>query len=171
MDVMTPTQRHRAMASNRGRTRPERALASALWHEGIRYLTHEGYKSLTNKNLIGKPDMIFSRKRIALFVDGCFWHGCQVCNKSPDRSGEFWINKIRTNRKRDQRVTATLESEGWKVVRIPEHEVRTKTALMLTVQRLMPLLSAKDQIKEVNELELGRIAEENAIYTVREIEK
>ncbi len=137
---MAPTQRYRAMAHNRGRTRPERALASGLWHRGLRYLTHDGYHSVTGKRLIGKPDMVFPRKRIVIFVDGCFWHGCSDCNKSAKLRGQFWTEKIAANRERDQRVTTTLQSEGWTVLRIPEHDVRTKVAFARTIERLMPLL-------------------------------
>ena len=139
-DVMTPSQRYRAMAHNRGRTRPERALASALWRRGLRYLTHEGYKSIRGKRLLGDPDMVFPRKRIVLFVDGCFWHGCPECNKSPEQSGAFWVSKIETNKERDQRITARLQSEGWTVLRIPEHDVRTKVGLAQTTDRLIDAL-------------------------------
>ncbi len=130
------------MAHNRGRTFPERVLASGLWRQGIRYFTHEGYKSVTGEKIIGNPDMVFPRKRILIFVDGCFWHGCPKCGKSPEQSGAFWVNKIDTNRKRDQRVTATLRSQGWKVLRVPEHDVRTKTALTQTVEKLVPIIRA-----------------------------
>ena len=141
-DVMTPSQRHLAMSHNRGRTSPERSLASGLWLRGLRYLTHEGYKSVTGKQLSGKPDMVFSRKRIVIFVDGCFWHGCPDCDKSPEQSGEFWVKKIETNKERDQRVTSELKSQGWTVLRVPEHDVRTKAALTQTVHRLLLLIQS-----------------------------
>ena len=141
-DVMTPSQRHLAMVHNRGRTGPERSLASGLWRRGLRYFTHEGYKSVTGEQLYGKPDMVFSRKRIVIFVDGCFWHGCPECDKSPEQSGEFWVKKIETNKKRDQRVTSELKSQGWTVLRVPEHDVRTKAALAQTVNRLLPLIQS-----------------------------
>lgn len=139
---MTPEQRYKAMAHNRGRTLPERALASGLWRQGLRYFTHEGYKSVTGEKILGKPDMVFPRKRLLVFVDGCFWHGCPKCNKSPEQSGPFWANKIDTNRNRDQRVTTALKSQGWNVIRVPEHDVRTKTALTQTVERLVPIIRA-----------------------------
>ncbi len=142
MDVMTASQRYRAMAHNRGRTRPELALASGLWRHGLRYFTHDGYRAVTGKRLIGKPDLVFPRKRLVIFVDGCFWHGCTDCGKSAEQSGQFWTEKIAINRERDQRVTATLESDGWTVLRIPEHDLRTKVALTQTVEGLIPLLLA-----------------------------
>ena len=139
---MTTSQRYRAMAHNRGRTRPERALASGLWRRGLRYLTHNGYRSISRGRLVGKPDLIFPRKRIVIFVDGCFWHGCLSCGKAPEQGGEFWAEKIATNRRRDERVTATLETEGWTVLRIPEHDIRTKRALAETLERVSALLNA-----------------------------
>lgn len=139
MDIMTPTQRRRAMASNRGRTRPERILASALWRRGFRYLTANGYKRKYER-IVGNPDLIFTRKRIVIFVDGCFWHGCRICKKSDGLTDSSWIEKIDRNRERDQRVTAELEREGWTVARVPEHDVRSKSALVGAVDRLSPLL-------------------------------
>ncbi len=142
MDVMTPTQHRRAMAHNRGRTAPERALASALWRRGIRYYTHEGYKSATGKKLPGAPDMILPRKMVAIFVDGCFWHGYPQCRKHEGLTGEFWIGKINANKMRDERVTAELTSLGWTVLRIPEHDVRTKAALAKTVDCVASLIQS-----------------------------
>lgn len=139
-DVMDPRQRYLAMSHNRGRTCPERALASALWRRGLRYFTHAGYARISGKRLLGKPDLVFPRKKIAIFVDGCFWHGCPHCGKSPERSGRFWVDKIANNRERDQRVTANLENDGWTVLRVPEHEVRSRGVLSQTVERLIPLL-------------------------------
>ena len=142
MDIMTPHQRHKAMAHNRGRTRPERALASGLWRRGVRYFTHEGYRSVTGERLSGKPDMVFPQRRIVIFVDGCFWHGCPECCKHSGLSGQFWVNKISTNRDRDLRVTRGLTDAGWTVFRIPEHDVRTKAALAETIDRLVPAIHA-----------------------------
>lgn len=140
---MTPDQRYKAMASNRGRTRPERTFASALWREGVRYLTHDGYKSTKGERILGNPDLVFPKKRIVIFVDGCFWHGCAECCKSPEKSGEFWVNKIATNKERDQRVTSELKIQGWTVLRIPEHSVRSKAALARVIDWLLPIIRTK----------------------------
>ena len=142
MDIMTPHQRHKAMAHNRGRTRPERALASELWGRGIRFFTHDGYKSVSGQRLTGSPDMIFPRKRVLIFVDGCFWHGCPQCRKHEGLRGKSWVNKISANRERDLRVTRQLTDAGWTVFRIPEHDVRTKAALAETIDRLVPVIHA-----------------------------
>ena len=142
MDVMTPAQRRKAMVSNRGRTRPERALASSLWKTGFRYLTAGGYKSKYGKILPGQPDIVFPRKRVVIFVDGCFWHGCSQCGKHEGLSDESWVDKIAGTIARDRRVSAELEDEGWTVLRVPEHDVNTKPALLETVDRLASLIRA-----------------------------
>ncbi len=155
MDVMTPQQRYKAMAHNRGRTGPERALASALWRRGIRYFTCEGYRSIQGSRLPGNPDMVFPRKRMVIFVDGCFWHGCPQCRKHEGLNGEFWTNKIAGNIERDKRVTGELEREGWTVVRIPEHDVKTKAALAETVTRLVTLIRAAPPGRAIREFVMG----------------
>ena len=86
--------------------------------------------------------MIFPRKRISVFVDGCFWHGCPQCGKHDGLKGQFWVNKISANRDRDLRVTRQLTDAGWTVFRIPEHDVRTKAALAETIDRLVPVIRA-----------------------------
>lgn len=135
-DVMTPEQRRLAMAHNRGRTCPELALASALWHRGLRYLTDDGYKNRYHQKLLGQPDIIFPRERIVIFIDGCFWHGCPQCDKNPGKSGDFWLNKINANVERDRKITACLEEETWTVIRVPEHDIRTRATLEHMADRL-----------------------------------
>ena len=149
MDVMTPRQRHKAMAHNRGRTRPERALASGLWSRGLRYLTHGGYRSVTGQRLHGNPDLVFRARRIVVFVDGCFWHGCMECRKHLGLSGGFWVGKVEATKERDRRVTSQLEDSGWTVLRIPEHDLKTKAALEETLDRLVPLIGVAKRNKAV----------------------
>jgi len=136
MDVMTPAQRYKAMAHNRGRTGPERALARSLWHLGLRYLTDEGYYKRYRVRLIGHPDLVFPRKRVVIFVDGCFWHGCRKCGKVPGDMSDSWRVKIQTNVLRDKRMTKELEEVGWTVMRVPEHDVHTKASLRATAEDL-----------------------------------
>lgn len=76
-------------------------------------------------DVIGKPDVVFDELRVAVFVDGCFWHGCPVCQrKLPETNREYWERKIQRNVERDRLRGATLEENGWRVVRIWEHEMR-----------------------------------------------
>ena len=117
-------------------------MASALWRQGVRYFTHEGYESVSGVELPGKPDMVLPRKRIAIFVDGCFWHGCRQCGKHDGLKGEFWVDKITSNEARDRRITAELEGDGWNVIRVPEHDIRTKSSLKETADRLVSQIRA-----------------------------
>ena len=139
-DVMTPDQRHKAMGHNRGRTGPERALASALWHRGVRYLTDEGYRKRYHTRLLGHPDLVLPGRRVVVFVDGCFWHGCPDCDTGIAGASEFWHTKIQGNRDRDQNNTRELQAAGWRVIRIPEHSVSTKKTLRDTVDTLLETL-------------------------------
>lgn len=115
-DVMTPAQRSRCMSRIRGKnTKPELALRKALWAKGLRYRIHY--------NLPGRPDIVFPGKRVAVFVDGCFWHGCPEHGVHPKTNASFWKQKIAGNIERDSRVTSELKSLGWVVLRFWEHEV------------------------------------------------
>jgi DNA mismatch endonuclease (patch repair protein) len=98
-------------------TTPELALGRALWRKGARYRKHV-------KTPVGKPDFVFASKRVAVFVDGCQWHGCPDHYVRPRTRPEFWGPKLAQNVARDIRQTAALESGGWSVVRVWEHELR-----------------------------------------------
>jgi DNA mismatch endonuclease (patch repair protein) len=73
--------------------------------------------------LKGKPDFVFAREHSVVFVDGCFWHGCE-CKRLPNTNRSFWEKKIADNRFRDRKVTRILRSEGWNVIRIWEHQLK-----------------------------------------------
>ena len=77
-----------------------------------------------NKDLVGRPDFVFPDARLAVFVDGCYWHGCPKHFRLPASNTSYWKEKIALNKSRDRRVTRILKSEGWKVVRIWEHSLR-----------------------------------------------
>jgi DNA mismatch endonuclease (patch repair protein) len=96
-------------------TTPEISLRKELWKMGLRY--RKNYK------LTGKPDIVFIGKKIAVFVDGCFWHKCPKCYREPKSNKEYWIPKIEYNVDKDMKVNNQLESDGWKVLRFWEHEV------------------------------------------------
>jgi len=85
-----------------------------------------------------KPDFLFRNLRIALFVDGCFWHGCPQHATWPKTRAAFWRNKIESNRARDRRVNRELRSRGWRVIRIWEHELtrRNEPRLLARLRRL-----------------------------------
>jgi len=81
-----------------------------------------------------RPDFVFRSRKLAVFVDGCFWHGCPSHGRLPKQNTEFWRAKIRLNRERDRLVTRTLRAAGWKVVRIWEHDLAPKKERKLLIR-------------------------------------
>jgi DNA mismatch endonuclease (patch repair protein) len=81
--------------------------------------------------LIGTPDFIFRQHKVAIFVDGCFWHGCKRHFKMPSHRIEFWRLKIERNQLRDKKVGRLLRKAGWKVLRIWEHDLQKKNSSAL----------------------------------------
>jgi DNA mismatch endonuclease, patch repair protein len=79
-----------------------------------------------NYPLIGKPDFVFPKQRIAVFIDGCFWHKCPKHCRMPSSNKEYWSQKIEKNRIRDGKTKKLLKEEGWLVIRIWEHEIKQK---------------------------------------------
>ena len=119
-DVLSKAQRSYNMSMVKGKnTRPEFKLRKLLFGNGIR-----GYK--IHYNILGKPDLVFTKYKIAVFIDGCFWHKCPLCFKNPETNREFWLEKINSNVLRDKGITKKLKSEGWKVIRIWEHDIKGK---------------------------------------------
>jgi len=121
-DVLTKTQRSRCMKAIRSKdTEPELLLRKTLWYAGYRY-------RIKNR-LPGRPDIVFPAQRVAVFVDGCFWHGCPAHYQKPGTNARFWSEKIRRNIERDKEVNVLLRLEGWKVMRLWEHDVRNSPEL------------------------------------------
>lgn len=106
-------------ANRRTDTKPERLLRSSLHRRGLRFR-----KDLLVRFEGGRthPDIVFTRARLAVFVDGCFWHCCPQHGSMPKSNLDYWGPKLRANVDRDRRVDAALAREGWRVVRIWEHE-------------------------------------------------
>ena len=90
--------------------------------------------------LIGKPDFVFPKKRIVVFVDGCFWHGHDCRNVTPSANAEFWNAKRVYNKQHDEIVTETLFKKNWKVIRIWECELKKKNRAAL-LEKLKPLIA------------------------------
>jgi DNA mismatch endonuclease (patch repair protein) len=76
--------------------------------------------------LPGKPDFTFRKERLCVFADGCFWHGCPKCYREPGSNNAYWAAKVERNRARDKRVARELRREGWRVLRVWEHELAGK---------------------------------------------
>jgi DNA mismatch endonuclease, patch repair protein len=131
-DCYSKEVRSRVMSRIRSKnTKPELLLRKLLWHHGLK-----GYR-IHNENLPGKPDIVFINKKIAIFVDGCFWHKCPICYVEPKSNPEYWLLKIRMNVYRDQKNQNDLESMGWKVIRIWEHEIKDCSDALQNVLKQM----------------------------------
>jgi DNA mismatch endonuclease, patch repair protein len=99
-------------------TAPEKALRSELHKKGLRFRVDVR----PVKELNRRADIVFRSAKVAIFVDGCFWHGCPKHGTQAKANAEFWRNKIEQNQKRDADTTLRLKKEGWKVIRVWEHE-------------------------------------------------
>src|SRR6478672_6227668 len=88
------------------------------------------------ENIAGKPDMYFSKAQIAVFLDGCFWHGCHRCGHIPRTNSLFWATKIRRNRERDRRNSKLLRGQGISVIRAWEHSLQRPRTLALVLRRI-----------------------------------
>lgn len=115
----SPGRSRNMAAIRRVDTKPELALRSALHRRGYRFrrdlrLDVSGHRV--------RPDIVFTRRQVAVFVDGCFWHGCPDHGRLPRVNEQYWTPKLTGNIARDQRNVAVLAAAGWSVVRIWEHE-------------------------------------------------
>ena len=128
LDTFSRATRSRVMSHSRSRgtKTTEWRFRSLLMRSGVR-----GWKLGHDSGLTGSPDVVFARARLAVFLDGCFWHGCQRCRSIPTTNRAFWLNKIQENRKRDKRVGRMLRAKSWKVIRVWEHELRNDGAKVL----------------------------------------
>jgi DNA mismatch endonuclease, patch repair protein len=117
-DVFTKAKRSAVMSRIRGHGNKatELALMKLLRHHRI-----TGWRR--KQPIFGKPDFIFRKSKVALFVDGCFWHGCPKHYNIPVGNREFWKNKYAVNRARDRRVNRVLRKDGWRIIRIWEHDL------------------------------------------------
>jgi len=116
------------MQANKGRdTRPELALRRAVHALGMRYFVNR--RPL--KPIRRTADLLFPRLRIAVFLDGCFWHGCPDHHVPPKANAEYWAEKTQTNRRRDVETDELLRGNGWLVLRVWEHEDPESAALKI----------------------------------------
>lgn len=105
-------------AIRRTDTKPEMAVRRLLHAAGKRYRVDYAPEPALRR----RADIVFTRQRIAVFIDGCFWHGCPEHFRSPSANQDYWTPKLARNRERDVDTTARLESGGWTVMRFWEHE-------------------------------------------------
>ena len=120
-----PSVTKRMRSNRRTDTKPEVLLRSVLHQSGLRFRKDHPIKLPDGRTV--RSDIAFTRKRVAVFLDGCFWHCCPIHGTMPKSNTDYWVAKLNQNTERDKSVTRQLESVGWRVVRIWEH-VDTETA-------------------------------------------
>lgn len=107
------------MRGNRSRnTKPEVRVRSELFRRGLRFRVD--FRLAPPARI--RADVVFTKARVAVFIDGCFWHGCPVHGTTPKSNVDYWVPKLAANRARDAASTALLTGEGWTVMRFWEHE-------------------------------------------------
>jgi len=137
-DVFSKRQRSKIMSRVRGGGN----LATELRLIAIfREFKLRGWRRRTA--IFGKPDFVFRSARLAVFVDGCFWHGCEVHRNMPKTNVSFWTDKIARNKRRDAKVRKVLNAEGWSVLRIWQHDLRYPDRVGRRVHRTLQLLRSR----------------------------
>lgn len=130
------------MRRQKGRnTKPELLIRSELHRRGLRYRVD--YRAVADSR--SRVDIAFTRQRLAVFVDGCFWHSCPEHGSEPASNAEWWRDKLGANVHRDRRVDCELESAGWRVLRIWEHE-----SVSVAVERILSALTSGTRSEDVS---------------------
>ena len=137
-DIYSKTKRSEIMAAvrSRGNKATEIALVRLLRR-------HKLWGWRRHVSLAGKPDFVFPEERVAVFVDGCFWHGCPRCYRLPDDNRPYWKAKVQTNRGRDRRRTRELRSLNWQVLRFWEHSLKSVAGRRQVLSRLKLALNRR----------------------------
>jgi DNA mismatch endonuclease (patch repair protein) len=133
MDRVDKATRSRIMSRirSKGNLSTERRLRMLMVRAGI-----AGWKALP-RNLPGNPDFVFPHIPLAIFVDGCFWHGCPRCYHRPLSNRQYWDAKVLRNEARDRRVRANLRRGGWSVLRIWEHGLNTPAEVVSRINAVL----------------------------------
>ena len=128
VDKFTKEVRSRIMSKIRGKdTKPEIFMRKVLFRSGFRYSLKHRFKEPNFR-----PDIVMVSRKICIFMDGCFWHGCPRCYKEPKSNRDYWVPKINRNIERDKEQNEYLKRNGWKVIRVWEHDLKenpTKTMI------------------------------------------
>lgn len=125
-DVFTKAKRSEVMSRIRGRGNKDTELALATF---FRRHAITGWRR--HRPVFGHPDFVFPKFRMAVFVDGCFWHGCPIHATKPRNNAAFWRKKFATNKARDRKVNRALRGAGWRVLRVWEHELAPRNQARL----------------------------------------
>lgn len=128
MDIVSPSVRSAIMSKvrSRGNKSTELRLRALLARAGIR-----GWRT-NARDIEGSPDVVFDKYRLAIFIDGCFWHGCPKCYRRPKSNRAFWDAKLAKNHSRDLIVSRTLRANGWAVIRVFECDLRANPSRLLS---------------------------------------
>lgn len=139
VDNLKPEDRHKAMKAVKGKgTKLEQRLFSMLagmrlsgWYKNVNCIT-------------GKPDVVFEKERVLIFIDGCFWHGCPICKKKlPETNYKYWKHKIAHNIELAKRNNQHLKKDRWAVIRIWEHEMNNLAARQSIRRKIIKALTLK----------------------------
>ena len=129
MDRISKEQRSKIMSAIRSEnTQPEMTLRKALWAKGLRFRVHYGKE---------KIDIAFPSKKLAIFVDGCFWHACPEHSRLPKTNRGYWHPKLKRNVERDKAKDERLKMGGWIVLRFWEHELKNLDAILNKIQTVL----------------------------------
>jgi DNA mismatch endonuclease (patch repair protein) len=131
-DVFNKKTRSRVMAAIRSRENKGTELRLISIFRANRV---KGWRR--HQKVIGNPDFVFWRERVAVFVDGCFWHGCEKHGRRPGSNQEYWQSKLARNKRRDKRYTAELKQAGWRVVRLWQHDLASEPRVITVIRRAL----------------------------------
>ena len=131
-DVFTQAKRSEVMSRIRGKGNKSTEIKL------LKLFREHGIKGwCRHQPLTGKPDFVFPKERLAVFVDGCFWHGCPCCYIKPKQNAKFWEEKIGGNKRRDLKVSRQLRTVGWSVCRIWECRLKKPDSVIRRIQRML----------------------------------
>lgn len=123
MDKVSKATRSEIMRNVKSKeTKLEVKFRRMLWAEGLRYRKN-------SPHYFGKPDLVFNNKQLVVFIDSCFWHGCDSHLRMPNSNQSYWNEKIKRNKARDTLVGKHYKQLGWRVIRIWEHDLKDKTMI------------------------------------------
>jgi DNA mismatch endonuclease (patch repair protein) len=144
-DIVAPGKRSLMMANIQGKnTKPELTVRKILFSQGFRYRLHR-------RDLPGVPDIVFPKKKIALFIHGCFWHQHSKCKfaKFPSSNTEFWREKLSKNIERDRKNVNSLIAQGWRVLTIWECETKNLSRLVSLEKELITWMNGMELQSEI----------------------
>lgn len=134
MDTFSKNERSRIMCKVKGKeTKLEIAFRSLLWKQGIKYRKN-------NFKYFGKPDLMIRGKKLVIFIDSCFWHGCKKHLRMPGANQSYWLEKIKKNKNRDRKVNKYYKDKKWMIFRVWEHNIKNEVNVLKEVQNIVSSL-------------------------------